>query len=187
MKWSNYLSILKLQLQLEVWKLIIQYHRSMVQWSVVISPLQTCETDAEYPSLSNNRHGGPYHACILLTIPHRLCLFSKQSIDVIFIKRYFADRGGQRRGFPNVIGAIDCTHVPLQRPNEIAGNHPMEPDFINRHNHASLNVQVRLPMVKPSAQIPQCTGLISHIIAFLLQNGSMCNIFQIHRRIFLDV
>ncbi|KAG2460317.1 ANR26 protein, partial [Polypterus senegalus] len=38
--------------------------------------------------------------------------------------------------FPNVIGAIDCTHVRIKAP---AG--PTEPDYINRKSYHSINVQ----------------------------------------------
>ncbi|XP_045584851.1 putative nuclease HARBI1 [Procambarus clarkii] len=39
-------------------------------------------------------------------------------------------------GFPNVIGAIDCTHVPIRAPKE------REYMFVNQHNYHSLNIQV---------------------------------------------
>ncbi|KAG2466220.1 HARB1 nuclease, partial [Polypterus senegalus] len=44
----------------------------------------------------------------------------------------------QKPGFPNVIGAIDCTHVRIKAP---AG--PTEPDYINRKSYHSINVQAR--------------------------------------------
>ncbi|XP_039592033.1 putative nuclease HARBI1, partial [Polypterus senegalus] len=52
--------------------------------------------------------------------------------------------------FPNVIGAIDCTHVRIKAP---AG--PTEPDYINRKSYYSINVQM------------VCTAehLISNIVA----------------------
>ena len=40
-------------------------------------------------------------------------------------------------GFPNVVGAIDCTHVWIKSP---AG--PRERGFVNRKGYKSLNVQV---------------------------------------------
>ena len=40
-------------------------------------------------------------------------------------------------GFPNVIGAIDCTHVPIKAPPG-----PNEGDFVNRKGFHSVNVQV---------------------------------------------
>jgi len=40
-------------------------------------------------------------------------------------------------GFPNVIGAIDCTHVPIKDPPG-----PNEGDFVNRKRVHSVNVQV---------------------------------------------
>ncbi|XDV12371.1 hypothetical protein PO909_001066 [Leuciscus waleckii] len=39
-------------------------------------------------------------------------------------------------GFPNVIGAIDCTHVPIKAPPG-----PNEGDFVNRKEFHSVNVQ----------------------------------------------
>ena len=39
--------------------------------------------------------------------------------------------------FPNVIGAVDCTHIRLKRPSG-----PNEADFVNRKGFHSLNVQV---------------------------------------------
>ena len=38
--------------------------------------------------------------------------------------------------FPNVIGAIDCTHIPIKAPNE--DKHV----YVNRKQYHSLNVQV---------------------------------------------
>ncbi|XP_056619728.1 putative nuclease HARBI1 [Triplophysa dalaica] len=40
-------------------------------------------------------------------------------------------------GFPNVIGAIDCTHVPIKAPPG-----PNEGDFVNRKGFHSVNVQM---------------------------------------------
>lgn len=41
--------------------------------------------------------------------------------------------------FPNVIGALDCTHVRIKRPS--GAN---EGDFVNRKSFHSINVQVRM-------------------------------------------
>ena len=41
-------------------------------------------------------------------------------------------------GFPKLIGAIDCTHVPITGP---LGEH--EADFVNRKSTHSINVQVK--------------------------------------------
>ncbi len=43
-------------------------------------------------------------------------------------------------GFPNVIGAVDCTHVVLRGVALGA----REPQFINRKGQHSLNVQVKI-------------------------------------------
>jgi len=40
--------------------------------------------------------------------------------------------------FPNVIGALDCTHVRIKRPSG-----PHEADFVNRKSLHSINVQVQ--------------------------------------------
>ncbi|XP_029905533.1 putative nuclease HARBI1 [Myripristis murdjan] len=40
-------------------------------------------------------------------------------------------------GFPNAIGAIDCTHVRIQAPSG-----PVEADYVNRKSFHSLNVQM---------------------------------------------
>lgn len=42
----------------------------------------------------------------------------------------------QLRQFPNVLGAIDCTHIKIQSPNSIIGE-----SFRNRKGYFSINVQ----------------------------------------------
>ena len=39
-------------------------------------------------------------------------------------------------GFPNVIGAIDCTHIPIKAPKE------NEAFYVNRKHYHSVNIQV---------------------------------------------
>uniref|UniRef100_A0A8C1NWL1 Putative nuclease HARBI1 n=1 Tax=Cyprinus carpio TaxID=7962 RepID=A0A8C1NWL1_CYPCA len=46
-------------------------------------------------------------------------------------------------GFPNVIGAIDCTHIPIKAPPG-----PNEGDFVNRKGVHSVNVQVIIYYIK---------------------------------------
>jgi len=41
------------------------------------------------------------------------------------------------KGFPRVIGAIDCTHIPISTPTK-----QIEADYLNRNATHSLNVQV---------------------------------------------
>ena len=41
--------------------------------------------------------------------------------------------------FPNIIGAVDCTHIKIKRPS---GEH--EGDYVNRKSFHSINVQVRV-------------------------------------------
>ena len=69
-------------------------------------------------------------------------LFNCRYVTVFFFKK---SAGGQAlidsspSGFPNVIGAIDCTHVRIQAPSG-----PVEADYVNRKSFHSLNVQVCL-------------------------------------------
>lgn len=78
------------------------------------------------------------------------------------IKREFYEIAG----FPNVIGAIDCTHVHLKPPlvNDYA--------FINRKNHHSVNVQVicdaRLSLLNVVARWPGGTHN-----SFIFKNSSV--------------
>ncbi|KAJ8277373.1 hypothetical protein GJAV_G00074470 [Gymnothorax javanicus] len=55
-----------------------------------------------------------------ITVPQMVCV----------ALRFFAS-------FPNVIGALDCTHVQIKRPSG-----PNEGDFINRKSFHSINVQM---------------------------------------------
>lgn len=53
------------------------------------------------------------------------------------LERESVDEGfNQLRQFPNVLGAIDCTHIKIQSPNSITGE-----SFRNRKGYFSINVQ----------------------------------------------
>uniref|UniRef100_A0AAZ1Y5I9 Putative nuclease HARBI1 n=1 Tax=Oreochromis aureus TaxID=47969 RepID=A0AAZ1Y5I9_OREAU len=55
-------------------------------------------------------------------------------------------------GFPNVIGAIDCTHIAIEAPPG-----PNEGDFVNRKGVHSINVQVMCSHILTSLR--WCSGL----------------------------
>uniref|UniRef100_I3K8R4 Putative nuclease HARBI1 n=1 Tax=Oreochromis niloticus TaxID=8128 RepID=I3K8R4_ORENI len=87
-------------------------------------------------------------------------------------------------GFPNVIGAIDCTHIAIKAPPG-----PNEGDFVNRKGVHSINVQVMCshiltslrwcvtpcatsPMWKPNGQDQCMTQESSESQAFLHYTGA---------------
>lgn len=72
---------------------------------------------------------------IALLLPHFI-QFPKIS-EIPTIKKTFF----QIAHFPNVIGAIDCTHVRIKCPAKKVG-HEMAGHYINRKGFYSLNVQV---------------------------------------------
>ncbi|KAK0146483.1 putative nuclease HARBI1 [Merluccius polli] len=58
--------------------------------------------------------------------------FPYDAVNQAHIKAQFAEIGG----FPNVIGAIDCTHIAIKAPSE------GEYAYVNRKHFHSLNVQI---------------------------------------------
>ena len=59
--------------------------------------------------------------------------FPKDNVqEQMKLKRHFQEK----KNFPNVLGAIDCTQVTIKAPKED------EPTFVNRKNCHSINVQV---------------------------------------------
>lgn len=72
---------------------------------------------------------------IALLLPHFIH-FPKNS-EIAEIKQGFF----RIAHFPNVIGAIDCTHVRIKCPKSKVG-HEMAGHYINRKGYYSLNVQV---------------------------------------------
>ena len=46
------------------------------------------------------------------------------------------EKSFRKLGFPCTIGAIDCTHVKIEKPNGVFGN-----EFINRKSVATFNIQ----------------------------------------------
>ena len=57
------------------------------------------------------------------------------------------------RGFPNVLGAIDCTHIEILAPEK-----QIEADYVNRKGRHSINVQAvcnaRLEFINVFAAFP---------------------------------
>jgi hypothetical protein len=63
---------------------------------------------------------------------NRFIHFPNHIADQRVIKRAFL----AVRGFPNVVGLIDCTHIPIQAPAQA-----IERDYVNRKGRHSINVQ----------------------------------------------
>lgn len=59
----------------------------------------------------------------------------------------------EKFGFPGVIGAIDCTHVAILKPQD------QEHAFINRKGYHSLNVQIvcdaNLLIIRDKCKLPR--------------------------------
>ncbi|KAL2099665.1 hypothetical protein ACEWY4_004059 [Coilia grayii] len=76
--------------------------------------------------------------------------------------------GGFPAGFPNVIGAIDCTHVAIRAP------HVNEYMYVNRKNFHSINVQLicdaRMAILNAVARWPGSTH-----DSFIVRNCSVGN------------
>ncbi|KAM4592384.1 putative nuclease HARBI1 [Odontesthes bonariensis] len=75
--------------------------------------------------MSRHRFTKPGLASIFISFPghRRLCDIKEEFYRIA--------------GFPNVIGAVDCTHIKIKSPS---GGH--EGDFVNRKNFHSINVQM---------------------------------------------
>jgi hypothetical protein len=75
-------------------------------------------------------------AALVAVAPHFIRFPRVEECSVV--KQAFYELGmiGHGTGFPNVLGAIDCTHVRLQAPT----NAPEQ--YLNRHIYYSINVQL---------------------------------------------
>eukprot|EP00057_Strongylocentrotus_purpuratus_P033541 XP_791763.2 PREDICTED: putative nuclease HARBI1 [Strongylocentrotus purpuratus] len=82
----------------------------------------------------------------LATLRPRYIQFPRTPQEVLRVQQRFFDYSQ----FPGVIGAVDCTHVPIQNPG---GEQAQR--FINRKNTSSLNVQM----------ICDCDGRILNVVA----------------------
>nr|CBN82168.1 Putative nuclease HARBI1 [Dicentrarchus labrax] len=97
-----------------------------------------CKWELPYSGDAENLNKGT----ICCTI-RRVCLALK-SFSNIFITfpghrrpLYFKEEFYKIAAFPNIIGAVDCTHIRIKRPS---GEH--EGDYINRKSFHSINVQI---------------------------------------------
>lgn len=68
--------------------------------------------------------------------------------------------------FPNVIDAIDCTHVAIREPSE------NEPGFINRKHVHSRNVQIICDVNMVLTNVAACWPGSTHDL-FILKNSSV--------------
>ncbi|KAK0139210.1 putative nuclease HARBI1 [Merluccius polli] len=68
----------------------------------------------------------------IIRISARYIRFPYDAVNQVHIKAQFAEIAG----FPNVIGAIDCTHIAIKAPSEGEYAH------VNRKHFHSLNVQI---------------------------------------------
>ncbi|KAK2845831.1 hypothetical protein Q7C36_010685 [Tachysurus vachellii] len=74
-------------------------------------------------------------ADVFISFPgHRRLCDIKEEFYRIAVKRIYKLQGNC---FPNVIGALDCTHIRIKAPS---GAH--EADFVNRKSFHSINVQI---------------------------------------------
>ncbi|CAH2013998.1 unnamed protein product [Acanthoscelides obtectus] len=69
---------------------------------------------------------------IISTFSEQLVHFPRTALEKHVIKQRFMEA----RGFPGVIGAIDCTHVEILRPTL------EEHNYLNRKGYHSKNIQI---------------------------------------------
>ncbi|KAK0151761.1 putative nuclease HARBI1 [Merluccius polli] len=92
-------------------------------------------------------------------------------------QRELADRSGMKiADFPNVIGAIDCTHIAIKAPSE------GEYAYVNRKHFHSLNVQIicdaQMRLTNIVARWPGSTH-----DSFVLTNSSVGNRFRTRQQL----
>ncbi|KAK0144348.1 putative nuclease HARBI1 [Merluccius polli] len=100
----------------------------------------------------------------IIRISARYIRFPYDAVNQAHIKAQFAEIAG----FPNVIGAIDCTHIAIKAPSE------GEYAYVNRKHFHSLNVQVicdaQMRLTNIVARWPGATH-----DSFVLTNSSVGN------------
>ncbi|KAK0140501.1 putative nuclease HARBI1 [Merluccius polli] len=100
----------------------------------------------------------------IIRISARYIRFPYDAVNQAHIKAQFAEIAG----FPNVIGAIDCTHIAIKAPSE------GEYAYVNRKHFHSLNVQIicdaQMRLTNIVARWPGSTH-----DSFLLTNSSVGN------------
>ncbi|KAK0146660.1 Protein kinase C alpha type [Merluccius polli] len=84
---------------------------------------------------------------------------TSQPVNQANIKAQFAELAG----FPNVIGAIDCTHIAIKAPSE------GEYAYVNRKHFHSLNVQIIC-----DAQM-RLTNIVASSVGTRLEAGRVCD------------
>ncbi|KAK0131717.1 putative nuclease HARBI1 [Merluccius polli] len=101
----------------------------------------------------------------IIRISARHIRFPYDAVNQAHIKAQFAEIAG----FPNVIGAIDCTHIAIKAPSE------GEYAYVNRKHFHSLNVQIicdaQMRLTNIVARWPGST----HDSFVLLTNSSVGN------------
>ncbi|KAG7295933.1 hypothetical protein JYU34_021021 [Plutella xylostella] len=77
---------------------------------------------------------------VLATKLNKYIYFPRTRQDTETLKNAFEDLGATRNlpGLPDIVGAIDCTHIKITRPRGIEHSEA----YRNRHGWFSINVQV---------------------------------------------